>query len=912
MTTAAPQDRRSGDRRRTDRRTGGRQIEESWFGAESAFAPGWATPGGDGDSRFADAEPARPARTAGSEDNALARIYRTYAAARAAFGVALVAAQGVSNLLGTRVSLLLTLCCIAYAVQAVTLWLLPRFRPLTAPLLQPGLRRRQWLATVGVDLAAFGTLHLAEPGANFNYAALLVLPVLMAGVMTQRLVALGTAAGVALMLLFVAWRGGAGGGDLPTLMLQSGLAGLGLFVIAVLAGELAARLAREEQAARGSLELARQQAQLNRLVIEEMVDGVLVVDRRLRVRAANPAARALLVDAGLSPPAPFGLQARPAWVALAQAVERALAEQDWPEAGREVALVFDGGHLRKLRMRVRFMRSRALAREGDSGSKIERFCVLLLEDVRTAQARIRQEKLAAMGRVSAGIAHEIRNPLAAIVQANALLLEDDLPPQQQRLARMVADNAERLKRIVDDVMELVPGGASSPRAIDVSAEVAAAAAEWARTVGLPLGASSRLRVDLATQPLGVSFDPEHLRRVLVNLLDNAHRHAGDGAGAILLRLTARDDGPVELSVASDGPPIAPDVEPYLFEPFFSTRSRGTGLGLYICRELCERYGASIEYRALAAPVTNGTPPFRLLVVDDEPDLRTLYELTLLREGYDVESAETVAEAWAALQAKRFNLVITDMRLPDGSGLDLLRRLDDAGRGEKGIVITAYGSAENAVEALKAGAYDYLTKPVDLRQFRAVVASALGRTAPAPAEAPRARAPDPRPAGPRRALDRLVGESGAMLQVRALVGKVARSMAPALVQGESGTGKELVARAIHDGSPRGTMPFVAVNCGAIPENLLEAEFFGYRKGAFTGANEDREGFFQAAQGGTLFLDEIGDLPLAMQSKLLRVIQERAVRPIGAVAEQAVNVRIVSATHKDLGTEVHAGRFRQDLF
>ena len=306
----------------------------------------------------------------------------------------------------------------------------------------------------------------------------------------------------------------------------------------------------------------------------------------------------------------------------------------------------------------------------------------------------------------------------------------------------------------------------------------------------------------------------------------------------------------------------------------------------------------------------GSVAYRLLVVDDEPDLRTLYELTLLREGYDVESAETVAEAWAALESSRFNLVITDMRLPDGSGLDLLRRLDECGRGEKGIVITAYGSAENAVEALKAGAYDYLTKPVDLRQFRAAVASALGRTS--GAEPQRLRAPDARVGASRRALDRLAGDSAAMQQVRALIGKVARSMAPVLVQGESGTGKELVARAIHEVSPRGSLPFVAVNCGAIPENLLEAEFFGYRKGAFTGANEDREGFFQAAQGGTLFLDEIGDLPLAMQSKLLRVIQERAVRPIGAVTEQAVNVRIISATHKDLGAEVHGSRFRQDLF
>jgi two-component system response regulator PilR (NtrC family) len=310
---------------------------------------------------------------------------------------------------------------------------------------------------------------------------------------------------------------------------------------------------------------------------------------------------------------------------------------------------------------------------------------------------------------------------------------------------------------------------------------------------------------------------------------------------------------------------------------------------------------------------------RLLVVDDEPDLRTLYELTLLREGYAVDSAGDVAQAWALLEAGAYQAVITDMRLPDGTGLDLLRRMDLAGRNEKGIVITAYGSAENAVEALKAGAYDYLTKPVDLRQFRAVVAAAVGRMSRLqPAEHPAA---DTRTAARTQrgvvdlepaALDRLIGDSRAMQQVRSLVTKVARSMAPVLVRGESGTGKELVARAIHGVSPRSAMPFVAVNCGAIPESLLEAEFFGYRKGAFTGAHEDRAGFFQAAQGGTLFLDEIGDLPLAMQSKLLRAIQERAVRPLGTTAELTVDVRIVSATHKDLAAAVLAQTFRQDLY
>ena len=323
------------------------------------------------------------------------------------------------------------------------------------------------------------------------------------------------------------------------------------------------------------------------------------------------------------------------------------------------------------------------------------------------------------------------------------------------------------------------------------------------------------------------------------------------------------------------------------------------------------------------PATQPAGGARLLVIDDEPDLRTLYELTLVREGYDVESAASVEEGWALLQSRSaggYQLVITDMRLPDGTGLELLRRMEEAGRPEKAIVITAYGSPENAVEALKAGAYDYLTKPVDLRQFRAAVASALGRTpasgVPAPlraAVAP-AAAPGVVPTAPgvHPALRRIVGEASSIQQVRALIERVAHSMAPVLVCGESGTGKELVARAVHEVSPRGALPFVAVNCGAIPENLLEAQFFGYRKGAFTGANDDREGFFQAAQGGTLFLDEIGDLPLAMQSKLLRVIQERAVRPLGAISETAVNVRVVSATHKDLAAEVQAGRFRQDLF
>ncbi|MGJ7916871.1 sigma-54-dependent transcriptional regulator [Massilia sp. LXY-6] len=300
---------------------------------------------------------------------------------------------------------------------------------------------------------------------------------------------------------------------------------------------------------------------------------------------------------------------------------------------------------------------------------------------------------------------------------------------------------------------------------------------------------------------------------------------------------------------------------------------------------------------------------RILVVDDEADLRELLEITLVRMGLDVDSASTVREARSLLGQHGYALVLTDMRLPDGTGLELVREVAGLGRATPIAVITAYGSAENAVVALKAGAFDYVSKPVVLEDLRTMVRSAL-RLSESPA------APAAEDAGEGEAGDggnsRLLGRSQAMQALRAQIGRLARSQAPIAINGESGSGKELAAREIHARSARAGKPFVAVNCGAIPEALMEAEFFGYRKGAFTGATDERDGFFQAANGGTLMLDEVADLPLAMQVKLLRAIQERRVRKIGATAEEAVDVRIISATHKDLGKLVEGGQFRQDLF
>ena len=289
---------------------------------------------------------------------------------------------------------------------------------------------------------------------------------------------------------------------------------------------------------------------------------------------------------------------------------------------------------------------------------------------------------------------------------------------------------------------------------------------------------------------------------------------------------------------------------------------------------------------------------RALIVDDEPDIRELLEITLGRMKLDTRSARNVREARDWLAREPFDLCLTDMRLPDGTGLELVQFIQQRYPQTPVAMITAYGSLDTAIGALKAGAFDFVTKPVDLARLRELVNSALRLQEQQAGDAP--------------GDERLLGNSPPMQQLRSQIGKLARSQAPVYISGESGSGKELVARLIHEQGPRADKPFVPVNCGAIPSELMESEFFGHKKGSFTGAIEDKQGLFQAAQGGTLFLDEVADLPLGMQVKLLRAIQEKAVRAVGGQQEMLVDVRILCATHKDLAAEVAAGRFRQDLF
>ena len=598
--------RRSADRRAMPRTA---SLDRSWFGvaglpmevesiagypgelSDSQFGSIWAEAEKESEADMR-ADAGRKARLLPAS-KAIQRIYRAFLGARAALGLALIATLAGGRMFGLQPPNPVVWIGVGYAALTLSTWLLPRFSRIDDPQALGRFASPQWIGTIGVDILCFFALHALSTSDAFNYMALLVLPVMMSGVLTPRLMALATTAFIALALLINAWFAWMGGLDPTPLLAQAGLAGSGLFLLTVLAGELSGRLRREELTARGSLEIARQQAQLNRLVIEEMQDGVLVVDRRGRVRAANPAARRLLAVQGVGPPAPFQLNDQDAWRPLVATVERAFVEGVWPEAGRDVVLSLAPDSTRTLRVRVRFTR-----RAGAQAT--EEFCLLLMEDVRSMQARMRQEKLAAMGRVSAGVAHEIRNPLSAISQANGLLAEDATTPGQRQLTRMVADNVERLKRIVDDVMEFAPGQPEDPVVIEITAQVAALCSEWSLGAGVPLGEQSVLKVELPAEALGALFDPDHLRRVLINLLDNARRHASQAPGSVLLRLYARDEASVVLSVASDGPPIPADVESYLFEPFFSTRSRGTGLGLYICRELCERHGASIDYRGHSA------------------------------------------------------------------------------------------------------------------------------------------------------------------------------------------------------------------------------------------------------------------------------------------------------------------------
>ncbi len=534
--------------------------------------------------------PAAPQRS----DTPFQRLWHGFLSARALVALALLLLQGAGLALHQNPEPELLALCALYLVVAVLTRLLAAPLP---PDPQPG---PSWLPLLGVDLLMVGLLQWLQNG-GMNYTPLFGIPILMASVLGSLTLALGTTATATLLLLgSVWWRSlDPNAGDAAQHYLQAALTGTGYFMVAYLAYQLAQRLLSEQQMAQQSQQRAREQGQVNALVIENLSDGVLVLSQDCSVRAANPAARQLLGGQadGLKPP--FLLGAEPAWEPLWR-MARATFASGQPQRA-DVGLLHPGQSPTGLRVRTWLTAAQQGARE----TRTEPQCVMFLHDLRELEARLRTEKLAAMGRMSAAVAHEIRNPLAAIVQANALLGEDLGDPAQQRLCHMVQQNAERLARIAEEVLDIarVQNQISHAPAVSLALDEAVAQV-WNDWRGAEPARRQAL-VALQAPGVQVEFDAEHLRRVLINLLDNALRFMGTQPDSLQLHTQAAGTGLVSLQVWSDGAPLDPSVERHLFEPFFSSHSRSSGLGLYICRELCQRHGASLAYQRLSRATALG-------------------------------------------------------------------------------------------------------------------------------------------------------------------------------------------------------------------------------------------------------------------------------------------------------------------
>ncbi|MCO5355986.1 ATP-binding protein [Acidovorax kalamii] len=525
-------------------------------------------------------------------DAPFVRMWRGFLTGRVMVALALLVLQGAGQIINQVADPTVLALCVAYLVATVALRVLARQGP-PSPGAGP-----QWLPSIGIDLAAITALQLLHAG-TMNFTPLFGLPILMAAVLGTLTLALGTTAGVTLLLLGWAWWMGARTGDDDAQRyLQSALTGTGYFIVSYLVHQLATRLAREQEVAQQSQIAARVQTQVSALVIQNLTDGVLVVDENDVVRVANPAGLQLLASGAL-PDLPLTLQSASPWKPLLILARRTFRHEQ-PQTA-DVDLLHPGQSPTGLHVRTWLTSTREAAREAHT----ERLCVMFLHDLREMEARLRTEKLAAMGRMSAAVAHEIRNPLAAIVQANALLEEDLHDPAQKRLAHMVQQNADRLARIAEEVLDIarvqhqISHAPASTLQLDET--IAQIWHDWQAQDPV----QRRAVVMLDTQATQVEFDGEHLRRVLVNLLDNALRYMGPEPDSLCVATRTTPAGQVSLQVWSDGAPMDKSVERHLFEPFFSSESRSSGLGLYICRELCQRHGASISYQRLNRTTLRG-------------------------------------------------------------------------------------------------------------------------------------------------------------------------------------------------------------------------------------------------------------------------------------------------------------------
>lgn len=515
-----------------------------------------------------------------SDSSELVRMWQGFMTARLTLGLVLLALQMVLFATGTAHSYLLVAISMAYFAGTLAARVFIQPRPLGHTF------NKSWGFVVGMDVLVFSSLQLLQ-GSTVNYTPLFALPILLASVLGSLRLALGTAASVTVLLLGNSlWAFFQAQTDAAPYFVQSALSGVGYFVIALLGNQLATRLATEAQRAQVSQRAIRIQREVNALVIESLPDGVLVIDANGQVRAANPAARQLLGTRVANEAPIFDLHEEPGWQPLVQLTQTSVSTGEECEA--DVTLWHSGQGARKVHARTRLAAPHGLGGES--------LCVLFMQDQREMEARMRSEKLASMGRMSTAVAHEIRNPLAAIAQANALLDEDLTDPRLKQLTAMVGQNAKRLAKIVDDILNVsrVQPTESEPTnfALDLNATLHRIGDDWAQQSG----SQHQMRLTSCATNIAIAFDPEHLRRVLVNLLDNARRYASKHAESIQVRAELGEGQSATISVWSDGAPLDPSIERHLFEPFFSSESRSSGLGLYICRELCEGHHGTISYR----------------------------------------------------------------------------------------------------------------------------------------------------------------------------------------------------------------------------------------------------------------------------------------------------------------------------
>lgn len=535
------------------------------------------------------------------------RLWRGFMTARVTLGLVLLLLQITLYALSASKGSLLILFCLVYFAATLA------GRLMTSPTQLGKKFTFQWVSTFGVDVLTFAALQVAQ-GSSINYAPLFALPVLMASVLGSLVIAMGAAAGVTILLFaYAAWMSIHVPADTASNFLQAALTGAGSFVISFLANQIATRQANIELRAERNQLAARVQKLVNELVIESLSDGILVVDRKGTVRAANPAARRLLGADRALRASTFDLASLTGWHGLVDQMQLSFSLRGPQQA--DISIHHAGRGPQRVRVRTQLTATQ--------DSSTESLCVMFLQDQREIEARMRTEKLASMGRMSAAVAHEIRNPLAAITQANALLDEDLTDPRQKQLTQMVSQNAKRLEKIVSDILNVARAqqhdNVEPSSALDLNGAVLKICRDWQ---GQALANRSHpIGIQLSPRPIEVRFDPEHLRRILVNLLDNARRYASGQPDAIQVCVTPSNPGQATLSVWSDGQPMDQSVERHLFEPFFSSESRSSGLGLYICRELCEGHGAGISYVRTTRDVRGKSIDGNDFIVTFEPTQR---------------------------------------------------------------------------------------------------------------------------------------------------------------------------------------------------------------------------------------------------------------------------------------------------